>query len=319
MKWFENGIIVVLALMAFVSVGFAAPSQNFVGPTPSNATWRNGTQGLSLVTINVTLNETIHLNASSFIEWYNATNASTNVSLVANQFANWSTGGNNNYSYWRFNLSNDGVHRFVVRLYSVNSSRTNTTERYIYYDNSTPQFSVSSPSNDQAFTASDALGTTNISLNFVFNDTGSPGMLDRCFYVLDNSSNQVNVNRTTNLAICDNLSFIVSAGASPGQTYTFNFTVNDSAGNMNSTYFTFRAVGLSGGGGGGGAGQGLVTDATIPAIQKLPDITQDQAQSGEGIFSVIGGGNPISNAFVSVGNAIRGFIASILAIFNFGK
>lgn len=292
----KKEIIIILALMALGSMVAARPLAVFDSSTRANATWINGTVGQSQVLINATLNETIHLNASSFVEWYNATNASTNVTVITVQTANYSAPGSVNYTYWRFNLSNDGVHRFVVRLDSTNSSDASPAiERYIYYDNSTPQFSVSRPSNGENFL--DTAIQANITLNFVANDTATPGILNACFFSVNNGS-------LTRLSNCvSNITFLADYGERP-----FNFTINDSAGNMNSTYFTFRAnsTGSSGGGGGGAS-----SPLGLPAVPEVPAIVTQQPV---GIHSIAGTGplgdvgNAVTNFINSIINVIRGFL-----------
>ena len=294
-KGLEKGIIFILVLMALGSVAFALPNVAFDTSTPANATWRNGTLGQSLVLINVTSNETIHLNASTFAEWYNATNASTNVTVITAQTVNWSGSLSQNWTYWRFNLSNDGVHRFVVRVYSANSSTANAPiERYVYYDNTTPLANITSPNNGQNFLDTVIDGSVNITLNYLGTDATSN---DTCRFSVDNGTASL-------LAGCRSITFLTTYGL-----HSLNVSINDSAGNMNSSYLVFRAnfSGSSGGGGGGVSrplGQPLVPEA--PAVV---------AQQPSGIHSIAGTG-PIGAVGDAVTNFINGIINWIRGLFG---
>jgi len=258
----------VFALTLATSV-LALPIATFDSSSPSNNTFRNGTVGLSFIIINVTSNETINANASSYIQWYNETNASTNFSALVAQTVNRTSGQESNWTWWEFNLANDGVHRFDVILHSnvSGSGHSAVVQRYVYYDNTTPSASIAFPVDGTDYVRSPPFNFT-LDLNF----TGDTNQ-DVCQYDVNNGGN-VSIS-------CSNGTFVSTPGSN-----SLTLWVNDSAGNLggNSLTFTARETslgGTSGGGGGGGSGFQIqaarVTTGVLPAnsIQVVPVTTQN--------------------------------------------
>ena len=291
-------IIFELVILILGSVVFAVPDTAFDSSTSSNATWRNGTVGLSNILINVTANSSITANSSSFVQWYNATNASTNVSALIGQTANLSGTNRVNYTYWTFNITNDGVHRFDVILLvnaSIATSANETSasiQRYIYYDNTTAQLTLNSPGSGQEFQGSGS--TVSVLVNYTGGDATSR---DQCYYRLDNASASI-------ISGCSNTSISVDIGRAFG----FNMTINDSAGNANSTYIGFTTASSQGGGGGGGGGQ-VSTPVTTPSIVTPATTPQQDVTSQRD--TMVRKSDPIKNFFANITRPISNFFHNI--------
>ena len=259
--------MVGLMLLIMGSLAFANANATYASPTPANNTWRNGTQGLSLITINVTANSTIIANASTYIQWWNETNASTNVSGISAQKVNGTFAVNDNWIYWQFNITNDGVHRFEVQVLTNTSTATglnitsNITNggngsRFIYMDNtSTGPMAIGYPVNN-----TDYIRSPPENLTFDLNFTGHDLNRDRCLYDINNQGNRT-------ITSCANSSLLIVAQTGSN---TLILWTNDSAGNSNSTYITFTARESSVGGGGGGGGSPTSVQVTRVTLGSLP-------------------------------------------------
>ena len=107
----------------------AAHTATLVSPAISNLT----NLSVAYVFLNVSSNETIRTNTSTYVSWWNQTGANVNFTdmTVSN--------GTAAHSVWR-NMTNlgDGVHRFIVYVYSNNTMKTNMTSANVTVDTTAP-------------------------------------------------------------------------------------------------------------------------------------------------------------------------------------
>lgn len=251
MRWKLSLLGIALMLMVFSSFALADASVSYVDPSPANGTW--GTS--ASVTINVTANQSIVANASSYIQWWNQTNASSNFSVITAQTVN-TTGGN--WTYLTFTLT-DGIHRFQANM-STNQTAgagfnySNGLFRFVFVDTVIPNITVSEPQASYEYVEKPAVST--IDLNFSAWDLTAG--VSQCFYNLNGAT------ANSTVTSCTNTTITPAQGAN-----TITIYVNDSAGHVNSTTITFNfrnlatGNGNSGGGGGGGFSGTSSTSASV--------------------------------------------------------
>ena len=281
-------------LLALSGLVFANHDIAFTANTPANATWRSGLDGADRIVLNVSSNQTISGNASTFMQWYNTTNSSTNISGAGRT----TNGTLWNISWWYINLSSFGVYRFDVTIQDNVSGHGTTIQRYIYYDNSTPNLTINDPDNGETFLDTVVNGNANVS--FAFNG-GDSTNLDTCFYNTDNGS-------STTLPACGNFSVLLTYA-----THTINISVNDSNGFINSSYSTFY-VNFSGSAGGGGGGA-VPPSAEPPLVSQEPVPSQTGGGSG---YHFTGLQLDFGGWVANIRQGIVNFVNSILGLFGRG-
>ena len=220
--------VLVLFMLYFSVLGFATTVVVVTTGTDGNATWINASRATNWL-LNISLNNSIVVNGTSYVQWFNQTNASTNVTAVPIATVNTTAG---NWTWWMFNLS-DGVHRFVFNIttnltgsaLTVNSTNISRT---IFVDTQAPNLTIDFPVAGTDYT--ERVSVTSVDLNFTAGENANK-IRDTCYYNLNNAGTNTTISNAS-LAICANITNGLSVVAG---TNTLNVSVNDSAGNINST------------------------------------------------------------------------------------
>ena len=212
----------------------------------------------STITFNITTNEPA-------IAWFTIDNGITNYTMTNN--------GNRDFNYTLTGIA-DGD--YTARFYANDTlSHLNNSETIVFgIDTVFPSLTLTEPNGTK-------LSRTNIPLNF----SASDSKLDSCLF---NIYQGASIHKSNNSINCSEQTiFNVDAVGS----FTINFYINDSAGNVNSTSNSFSvSTGSSpppsnGGGGsssgGGGGGGSLVTGIKAEGKIEMSDISDIISQPGD--------------------------------------
>ena len=213
----------------------------------------------SIITFNITTNEPA-------IAWFTINNGLTNYTMTNN--------GNRDFNYTLTGIA-DGD--YTARFYANDTlSHLNNSETIAFgIDTVFPGLTLTEPNGTKS-------SRTNIPLNF----SASDNKLANCWYNVYHGGGIDTANTTINCSSNSNFNVTLNADFT---FFTFNFYVNDSAGNVNSTSKSFSVSTSSspppsngGGGGGGGSGGGsLATGIKTEGKIEMSDIKDIISEPGD--------------------------------------